>query len=213
MTARTLNPDPTRPLLRSLHRLMVTGAVALALVHAPGAHAEDTAPAHAMHPMHPMLPDHGAMSGEGYGGAGGAHGHGMGMGMGMEMGMGMGMGLTHLLARAQATPEQRAQIKTILKAARTELEATRGAGRTLHQQMMQALVQPTLDDRAVEGLRQQIQANHEAASKRMTQALLDASRVLTPEQRKSLGERMARHQSMMDHHGGDHAGHDQPPAK
>jgi Spy/CpxP family protein refolding chaperone len=155
--------------------------------------------------MHPMHPDHGAMPGEGYGGAGGAHGHGMGMGM--------GMGLTHLLARVQATPEQRAQIKTILQTARTELEATHGAGRSLHQQMMQALVQPTLDDKAVEALRQQIQANHEAASKRMTQALLDAARVLTPEQRKSLAERMARHQSMMDHHGADHAGHDKPPAK
>jgi Spy/CpxP family protein refolding chaperone len=202
MIARTLKLDPTRPLLLSLQRLMVTGAVALALVHAPGAHAEDTPPAHAMHPMHP---DHGAMMGDGYGGPGAAHGHGMGMGM--------GMGLPHLLARVQATPEQRAQIKAILKAAHTELAATHGAGRTLHQQMMQALVQPTLDDKAVEALRQQIQANHEAASKRMTQALLDASRVLTPEQRTSLGERMARHQSMMDHHAGEHAGHDQPPAK
>ncbi len=56
---------------------------------------------------------------------------------------------------------------------------------------MQALAQPTVDTRAIEKLRQQALAQHDKASQRMTQALLDTSRVLTTEQRAGLNQRMA----------------------
>jgi Spy/CpxP family protein refolding chaperone len=66
---------------------------------------------------------------------------------------------------------------------------------------MQALfTQPTVDARAVEALRQQLLANHEQVSRRMTQAMLDASRVLSPEQRKQMAERMDQRRSMMQRH-------------
>jgi Spy/CpxP family protein refolding chaperone len=55
---------------------------------------------------------------------------------------------------------------------------------------MQAFTAPNLDPAAVEQLRQQMLQQHDQMSRRMTQAMLDAARVLTPEQRARLGERM-----------------------
>jgi protein CpxP len=43
-------------------------------------------------------------------------------------------------------------------------------------------------------------AQHDAASKRMLQAMLDVSRVLTPEQRAKLAERMQQRREMMQRH-------------
>ena len=69
--------------------------------------------------------------------------------------------------------------------------AQRESARSLHEQTMQLFMQPTVDARAAEALRQQMLAQHDASSKRMLQAMLDASRVLSPEQRKTLGQKMA----------------------
>jgi Spy/CpxP family protein refolding chaperone len=66
---------------------------------------------------------------------------------------------------------------------------------------MQALfTQPTVDANAAESLRQQMLARHDAASKRMMQAMLDVSRVLTPEQRQQLAQHMKQRRDMMERH-------------
>lgn len=134
-------------------------------------------------------------------------GHGMmfamGPGGGGGMGMGMMMGGRHgerALDGVGASAEQKTQLRQIMDTARNDLKPVREAGRALHSQLMALLAQPTVDARAVESLRQQMQANHEQASKRMTQAMLDASRVLTPEQRKLLAERMEQRRGMMQRH-------------
>jgi Spy/CpxP family protein refolding chaperone len=127
---------------------------------------------------------------------------------GMMGGPGMvGMGGMHqprhmdrLLDSVNATAEQRAQIKQITDAARADLNAQRDTGRKLHEQGQALFLQPNVDARAVEALRQQMLAQHDQASKRMTQAMLDVSKVLTPEQRKAMGERMAQRRSMMQRH-------------
>ena len=49
---------------------------------------------------------------------------------------------------------------------------------------------PNVDAAAAESLRQQMLQQHDQASRRMLQAMLDVSKVLTPEQRVKLGERM-----------------------
>jgi Spy/CpxP family protein refolding chaperone len=170
-------PSLSRPVQMLLATLLVGAAASLAQ------------PAHAQ----PM----GAM----HGGPGGMHG-------GMGMGMGAGMGGPHMgrvLDAVKATPEQRSQIKAIMEAAHSDLKAQREAGRALHQQMQAAFAQPTVDPRAVEALRLQITAQIDTASKRMTQAMLDASKVLTPEQRKTLAELMARRQAMMQRHASERA--------
>jgi Spy/CpxP family protein refolding chaperone len=92
-----------------------------------------------------------------------------------------------------------------MDAAHTDLKALHTGGATLHQQMQAAFAQPTVDARAVEALRVQISAQHDNASKRMTQAMLDVSRVLTPDQRKTLADAMAKRQSMMQRHAAERA--------
>jgi Spy/CpxP family protein refolding chaperone len=81
-----------------------------------------------------------------------------------------------------------------------DLRAQREAGRDLRQQMMQAFTQPTVDANTVEALRQKMLAQHDQASRRMMQAMLDVSRVLTPEQRTQLAQHMQQRGEMMRRH-------------
>ena len=108
--------------------------------------------------------------------------------------------MTRMLDRVNATPEQRTQIQQIMQSQASEMRAQREAGRALRQQAMALFAQPTVDADAVEALRQQQLAMHDAASKRMTAAMLEISRVLTPEQRKQMAEHMAQRSEMMQRH-------------
>jgi Spy/CpxP family protein refolding chaperone len=130
--------------------------------------------------------------------------HGMGMGhmqgdMGGHMGGGMmfggspermGRAIDRMLDGLDASDAQRSQIKQIAAAAAADMRSQAEAGRALHMRAMQAFTAPNLDPAAVEQLRQQMLQQHDQMSRRMTQAMLDAARVLTPEQRARLGERM-----------------------
>ena len=140
--------------------------------------------------------------GPGYGMHGG-YGQGPGMGMkggGPGVGMMGGPGAARWLDGVGATAEQKAQLQAIHEAARKDMESIRQSGRTLRDQMRSALAQPNVDAGAVETLRQQMLAHHDTASKRMTQAMLDASKVLTPEQRKQVSEQFAQRRAMMERH-------------
>ncbi len=105
-----------------------------------------------------------------------------------------------MLDSVNASPEQRTQIRTLVEAAQKDMASQRETGRALREQAASLFGQPTVDARAAEALRQQMLAQHDTASKRMTQLMLDVSRVLTPEQRKQITERMAQHRSMMERH-------------
>jgi Spy/CpxP family protein refolding chaperone len=131
----------------------------------------------------------------------GRHGdlHG-GMGEGMAMPFGHPRRAGRLLDAVDATPEQRTQIRALVDAAQRELRAERESGRGLREQAMALFAQPTVDARAAEALRQQMLARHDSASKRMTQLMLDVSRVLTPQQRQKLAERMAQRRDLMERH-------------
>jgi Spy/CpxP family protein refolding chaperone len=126
----------------------------------------------------------------------------MGPGMGGPglMAMGGGRQLDRMLDLVKATTDQRTQIKAIADAARTDLKAIHATGKTLHTQMQALFAQPTVDARAAETLRQQQLAVHDQASKRMLQMMVDISRVLTADQRKTLADRMAQRHSMMERH-------------
>ena len=132
------------------------------------------------------------------GGHGGPGGGGMGMGMMMDA-----RHAERLLDSVNASPDQRSQIKALVDAARADLRAQREAGRKLHEQVQALWAQPTVDARAAEALRQQMLAHHDQASKRMTQLMLDVSRVLTPEQRKQIAERLQQRRAMMERHRGE----------
>lgn len=119
---------------------------------------------------------------------------GGGPGMGMMMG---GRGLDRMLDGLDATEQQRTQIRQIMKSAMDDLRAQRDQHRALRDRAMQAFTAPTVDANAVEQVRQQMLAQHDAASKRMTAAMVEASRVLTPEQRTKLAERIKERQARM----------------
>jgi Spy/CpxP family protein refolding chaperone len=137
----------------------------------------------------------------------GEHGHGRhGMGgheRGGEGGLGMmpfgGHHLQHLLDEAKATDAQRTQIKAIADKAQTELKALHEEGRKLHEQGLDLWASPKLDAASAEAFRQQMLKHHDQVSQRMTQAMLDVGKVLTPEQRATLVKQMREHRvGMMD---------------
>lgn len=146
---------------------------------------------------------------EGHGaGMRGHSGHGAHGGMGMAWG---GRGIERMLDTVNATPEQRAQIQKIVEATRAEDAAQHDARRQLHAQSLALMTQPQIDARAAEALRQQMVAQHDQASKRRLQVMLDVSRVLTPEQRKTLAERMTQRRAMMERHRAERGTLEQAP--
>lgn len=179
-----------RPTLRhTLSRLafatvLVAGAAATTLVHA----------------------QHGS------GGEGHAMGHGGAMAMQAGMGPGghgggmwMGRGLDRLLDGVKATDDQRTRIRAIADAARRDLQSQRQDHRALRDQAMSAFTQSTVDAAQVEAVRRQMLSQHDAATKRMSQAMVEIAQVLTPEQRSQLAQRMKERQDRMQRrHGHDH---------
>lgn len=146
-----------------------------------------------------------------YGGGPGMYGGGPGMHMGY--GGGPGMGGRHFgpgpggaamfgpaLDAAGVTPEQRAKIFEIMQSARTELRQQHEAGRTLRDEMTRLMTAPALDAAAVESARQRMLAHHDGVSRRMTQAMLEASTVLTPEQRQKVQSFWTTRRELMERH-------------
>lgn len=126
------------------------------------------------------------------------HRHGGAMMSGLGGGMMAGLHSQRMLDAVDASPEQRAQIRQIMDAARNDLKAQREAGRGLHDQARQLFTQPTVDANAAEVLRKQMLAQHDLASQRMMQALLEVSRVLSPEQRAKLADLAGQRRAMME---------------
>jgi Spy/CpxP family protein refolding chaperone len=97
-----------------------------------------------------------------------------------------------------------------MQAAAADVRQQRETSRGLREQAMALFAQPTVDARAVEALRQQMVQQHDQSSRRWSQALLDASAVLTPEQRKQLAERMKQRREMHERHRGERRALEQP---
>ena len=124
-----------------------------------------------------------------------------------EMGGGMMMGgspermarmIDRMLDGLNATDAQRGQIKQIVQVAATDLKSQREAHRALRQQGMQIFTAPNVDANAAETLRQQMMAQHDQVSRRMTQAMVDISRVLTPEQKAKIAEHLKQRAAKME---------------
>jgi len=159
-------------------RLVMMGMV-LTLLAAIGVSAWAQAPAQPGPGMHAM------------------HHHG---GAGMTSGSPERMGrmLDHLLDGLNATDAQRAQIKQIMAQASADLKGQAQAARELRQRSMQVLTAPAVDANAAEQIRLQSMALHDQMSRRMTQAMVAAASVLTPEQRAAIGQRLKDRQARME---------------
>ena len=106
-------------------------------------------------------------------------------------------GIDPMLDGLNATDAQHTQIKQIVQAAATDLKAQHEGGRALRQKAMQIFAAPNVDAAGAEALRQQMSAQHDQASKRMLALMLDVSKVLTPEQRVKIAERMKNRDAQM----------------
>lgn len=109
-----------------------------------------------------------------------------------EIGWGGGPFGGHPLDRAlrsvEASREQRAQIRTIVGEARSELRPVVWEALDRRDALAALLEAETLDRAAFETLRKETLASLDAASERALKAFLDAAEVLTPAQRAELLE-------------------------
>jgi protein CpxP len=94
----------------------------------------------------------------------------------------------HIAIELDATPDQQMKIASIAKAAVADLLPLRERAQAARGQAVALLTAPTIDRAAVEKLRTDQVALAESASKRVVQALADASDVLTPDQRRRVGD-------------------------
>jgi periplasmic protein CpxP/Spy len=107
--------------------------------------------------------------------------------------------IRHLAVEIDATAEQQDKLQAIVRAAvkgllpvRDKVLAARATGRDL-------LTQQTIDRAALEKLRADQIATHEAVSKQLVQAVADAAEVLTPEQRRKISDMLPPGGWGMDH--------------
>ncbi|MEO5882215.1 MAG: Spy/CpxP family protein refolding chaperone [Caldimonas sp.] len=174
MTSKAVSPS--RGATGSRVRLVMMGMV-LTLLAAIGVSAwaqtapQAVQPAAERHRMH----HHGGMGGPGK------------MGGSPER---MGRMLDRMLDGLDASDAQRVQVRQIMAEAAADLKGQASAARDLRRRGMQVFTAPAVDANAAEQVRLQTMQLHDQMSRRMTQAMVAAASVLTPEQRAKIGERL-----------------------
>jgi protein CpxP len=94
----------------------------------------------------------------------------------------------HMAIELDASADQQAKIAGIAKAAVNDLRPLREKAQAARGQAVALLTAPTVDRTAIERLRAEQIALAETASKRIAQAVADASEVLSPEQRRKVAD-------------------------
>ena len=180
MTSKSMSV--TRGTSGARARLVMMGMV-LTLLAAIGVSAWAQTPPPAQPPMGMQGMHHGGMGGPGMMGGSPQH---------------MGRMIDHLLDGLNASDVQRAQIKQIFAQAATDLKGQGAAARDLHRKGMEVLTAPAVDANAAEQVRLQAMQLHDQMSRRMTQAMVAAASVLTPEQRAQFGAHLKDRQARME---------------
>ena len=94
--------------------------------------------------------------------------------------------IRHLAIEIDATADQQEKLREIMRGAVKDLLPVREKVLAARTTARELLTQQTIDRGAIEKLRADQIATHDAASKRLAQAVADAAEVLTPEQRRKL---------------------------
>jgi Spy/CpxP family protein refolding chaperone len=102
-------------------------------------------------------------------------------------------GAAWVLGRIDASAEQQTRINDIVGALVGELYPLRGEHREQRRQLITELARPQVDARALEKIRADGVALVDSASKAMVSAVVDASEVLSVEQREELAMMIGRH--------------------
>ena len=96
----------------------------------------------------------------------------------------------HMAIELDATTDQQVKIASIAKAAVADLRPLREKAQAARSQAVALLTAPTVDRTAIDRLRTEQIGLAETASKRIAQALADATEVLSPEQRRKVADWM-----------------------
>jgi Spy/CpxP family protein refolding chaperone len=164
-------------------RLVMVGMV-LTLLAAIGVSAwAQTPPPAPQPPMGMQGMHHGGMGGSGMMGGSPEH---------------MGRMIDHMLDGLNASDAQRAQIKQIMAQAAADMKGQAAAARDLRRRAMEVFTAPAVDANAAEQVRLQAMQLHDQMSRRMTQAMVAAASVLTPEQRAQAGAHLKDRQARME---------------
>ena len=140
-----------------------------------------------------------------HGGQGhGRHMHGESGGF-AAMGMGglpplAGRHAERFYKRLNVTDAQKAQLQALGNAQKEDMVKQREAHHALHQDIKQALRQPTLDDAALQNLRAKVLAHHQDMAAKRWEAGVSMARVLTPEQRQQLADMMDKREARAKDH-------------
>jgi protein CpxP len=94
----------------------------------------------------------------------------------------------HMAIELDASPEQQAKVAAVAKSAVHDLLPLREKAHAARSRAVALLTAPTVDREAIERLRAEQHGLAETASKRIAQALADASDALTPDQRRKIGD-------------------------
>jgi Spy/CpxP family protein refolding chaperone len=109
-------------------------------------------------------------------------------------------GVRHLAVEIDASADQTEKLRTIVRGALKDLLPLRDQMRADRQRAIDLLTGPNVDRGAIERFRVERVAMADQASKRIAQALTDAADVMTPEQRRKIGDRL---NWLRRFHGGD----------
>jgi Spy/CpxP family protein refolding chaperone len=169
----------------------IAASMALALgllLTQPLVHAAPSEAPPAMHRMAPDAPmDHGWMGGPDHDDP-------------KEQAKHIAHRVERMLAGTDVSAEQKAKIVAIHQAAMADMAPLHTNGRDLHKRMGDLLSAPAIDRAAIEAVRLQLQQIHETASRRMTQARIDSSEVLSPAQRTKVAALMRERADKMREH-------------
>jgi Spy/CpxP family protein refolding chaperone len=94
----------------------------------------------------------------------------------------------HVAIEIDANADQQQKLEAIVKSAVTDLAPMREKARATRQRLHELLTASSVDRAAIEKLRAEQIAAMDTLSKRLAQAVGDAAEVLTPEQRRKLGD-------------------------
>lgn len=96
----------------------------------------------------------------------------------------------HFGVEVNATPEQQEKIAALVKAAAKDLLPLRDKAQAARKDLVDLIGATAIDKGAIERIRGEQMATADAATKRLSQAVVDIAEVLTPEQRRTLADRI-----------------------